>query len=48
MKRLFLTAVFLLAWGIAPACGYIAMPPSIGPLYQRVAWSDLIRDEPGE
>jgi hypothetical protein len=42
MKRLFLAAACLLAWGSAPAFGYIINPPSIGPLYQRVAWADLI------
>lgn len=42
MKRSYFTAAFLLAWGIPPAYGYIANPPSIRALYQRVAWSDLV------
>jgi hypothetical protein len=32
----------LLIWGMAPAFGFIANPPPIRALYQRVAWSDLI------
>ena len=42
MKSWPFAAGLLLVWGIAPAFGYISVPPSISPLYQRVAWSDLI------
>ena len=42
MKRWPFAAGLLLIWGMPLAFGYIANPPSIRALYQRVAWSDLI------
>jgi hypothetical protein len=42
MKRWLFAAGPVLVWGMSSAFGYIANPPSIRALYQRVAWSDLI------
>jgi hypothetical protein len=42
MKRRLFGVGFVLLWGMTPAFGYIANPPTIRALYQRVAWSDLI------
>jgi len=42
MKSWPVAAGLFLVWGLTPSFGYIGNPPSIRPLYQRVAWSDLI------